>query len=381
MHGQKRNEYKMKLRDPDVAAGLAKKAQQWFQLSGMLVQTRTDDTAQHQQQQLVETLQMLSKLVLVNPDPMYLWNHRRDLLLQLTSGWEQPAEYFNNELTLTQQCLERNTKAYSVWFHRKWLITNHHHHHQQQQQSSAHASHVLDRELDLTSQFLQLDERNFHCWNYRRFVIGLCGDRIVGSSDSQDGGGGEWTWLRLLPTMTHVSSTMGRQVGTSTTSATTTTTMCTTPEQLEQLQALVESEWNFTTTKIHANFSNGSAFHYRSKLLPYRHIEVEPELELIHNAIFTEPDDQTAWWYLEYLLPFFSTSQLEEEKGLLQELVEDHPSKWVWLGLYNVLSRMEGKQEDASILNCLGQLMNLDVDRKARYESLKSAYGSGEVFS
>ena len=367
MHGQKRNEYKMRMRDPGVAAGLAKKAQQWFQLSAMLVQSRSDDTAQ---QQHLEALQLLSKLVLVNPDPMYLWNHRRDLLLQLTSAWEQPAEYFNNELILTQQCLGRNTKAYSVWFHRKWLISNHHHHH------PAAASLLLYKELDLTAQFLQLDERNFHCWNYRRFVIGLCGDSIVGSSDAGGGGGGEWTWLSLLPTTTNNSSTMGRQVG-----ALTTTTIpnnmpnqlertCT-AERIEQLQALIDSEWNFTTTKISANFSNGSAFHYRSKLLHYRLVDVLPELELIHNAIFTEPDDQTAWWYLEYLLPLLSPSQLEDEKALLQELVADHPSKWVWLGLCNVLSRMEG-QEDA-VLDCLGHLIDLDVDRKARYESLKPA--------
>jgi geranylgeranyl transferase type-2 subunit alpha len=187
----------------------------------------------------------------------------------------------------------------------------------------------------------------------------------------------------LSPTTTNTnnSSTMGRQVGALTATTTTTTTTpnnmptqlertCT-AEQLQQLQALVDSEWNFTTTKINANFSNGSAFHYRSKLLHYRLVDVEPELELIHNAIFTEPDDQTAWWYLEYLLPLLSPSQLEDEKALLQELVADHPSKWVWLGLYNVLSKTEGQQD--AVLDCLGHLIDLDVDRKARYESLKPA--------
>jgi len=58
------------------------------------------------------------------------------------------------------------------------------------------------------------------------------------------------------------------------------------------------------------------------------------------------------------------------EKEMLQELVADEKeSKWVWLGLYNVLSRMEENQDGA--MECLDRLIELDLDRRTRYERLR----------
>ena len=120
MHGQKRNEYKMKTRDPILAARLQSKASQWFHLSGLIVSVTTKNNK--------DRLDLLSKLVLVNPDPMYSWNHRRDILLaelpppqQLenpksdttvdTDTTATTTTMLDEELTLTQQCLGRNPKA------------------------------------------------------------------------------------------------------------------------------------------------------------------------------------------------------------------------------------------------------------------------------
>ena len=82
---------------------------------------------------------------------------------------------------------------------------------------------------------------------------------------------------------------------------------------------------DFTTEKINANFSNYSAWHFRSKLLRelpegsiekvFSHIccnlvpskclssgmlhfeELSSELEFVRQAFFTEPNDQSGWFY------------------------------------------------------------------------------------
>jgi Protein prenyltransferase alpha subunit repeat len=94
---------------------------------------------------------------------------------------------------------------------------------------------------------------------------------------------------------------------------------------------IAKQEVDFTTTKIQQNFSNYSAWHHRSKWLP---VLVETmseedrnelarngrlkralgelislfticlllEFDLVHNAVFTEPKDQSAWLYYLWLV-------------------------------------------------------------------------------
>ena len=93
------------------------------------------------------------------------------------------------------------------------------------------------------------------------------------------------------------------------------------------------SELAYTTSKISASFSNYSAWHYRSKLLPilwqekgfqagsadirasidegalswlvYRIVQLTDtltEFELVKQALYTDPDDQSAWIYHRWLV-------------------------------------------------------------------------------
>jgi len=70
-------------------------------------------------------------------------------------------------------------------------------------------------------------------------------------------------------------------------------------------------ELEYTYKKICQNFSNYSAFHLRSKLIPIVYPtsdekqlfeSLKKDFELIKNAVFTEPADQSPWFYHRWLL-------------------------------------------------------------------------------
>ena len=391
MHGHKRSDYKARFANPKVAAGLAQKAQQWNALSDKALALRdvmnpsaTEETLHH--------LTLLEKLLRVNPDPLHLWNHRRLLLL----GRKQE-DWRSGELALTQAGLEKNPKAYGAWFHRKWVL-------QQQQvgSSSTTTIQLLSTELALTEQFLQRDERNFHCWNYRRFLVGL---ELGGNHNS-----GEWLvptggdGVVVGPQLLLLQSNEDHHTAVATDDNTT--------------QEILQREWDFTKTKIVQNFSNFSAFHYRSKLLllvdddtkggwsptlkndesdtllltVYQRIAESEWKDLMENIMFTEPDDQTIWWYHRFVLDWIPakegdwyTAWLQTQAETLQVLVEDTNEesggcKWALLGYHLVLSRLiatsagslEQIQEwEAQLATILDQLLVVDPDRAQRYQTMR----------
>ncbi|XP_055952485.1 geranylgeranyl transferase type-2 subunit alpha-like [Argiope bruennichi] len=187
-----------------------------------------------------EALELTGRILEKNPDFYTLWNYRREILMfyKTVMTEEDLKQLCLNELDLTQNCLRTNPKSYATWHHRFWMM---------EFQPEAD----WNRELRLCSYFLTLDERNFHCWDYRRLVGKKC----------------------------NVS-----------------------PEQ----------ELNYSTRLIEANFSNYSAWHYRSTLLPVVHYDSSKgsvkedvllkEFDLIQNAAFTDPDDQSVWFYHRWLL-------------------------------------------------------------------------------
>uniref|UniRef100_A0A672TA48 Geranylgeranyl transferase type-2 subunit alpha n=1 Tax=Sinocyclocheilus grahami TaxID=75366 RepID=A0A672TA48_SINGR len=205
-----------------------------------------------------EALQLTQQLLSSNPDFATLWNYRREVLLHLETLREKDEvqKLYESELHFIEACLKVNPKSYGCWHHRSWVNTR-------------LPQPDWTRELGLCDRCLSLDERNFHCWDYRRVVV--------------------------------------KESGVS-----------------------VEQELQFTDRLIGSNFSNYSSWHYRSTLLPQLHPQPVPdsapntspspttspqfhshrvceeqllkEYELAHNAFFTDPNDQSAWFYYRWLL-------------------------------------------------------------------------------
>ena len=361
MHGRARSEYKAMQRDPKVAAKLAQKAAQWYTLTSQI----TPDNA----------LPLTEKLLTVNPDPLYLWNQRRE---QFTSDSKNASDVktidWETESRLTATALQNNPKAYGAWFHRKWCLVQ-----------LGVSETILQQELLLTVQFLDRDERNFHCWNYRRFVISLLlvqQGQSTNKNTNNDSGAGAWNVL-IPDTQDQNLLLMGNQLATSElhidpdskktnndnddeTSSTTTA----------KSSDWIQHEWEFTNQKIQQNFSNFSAFHYRSKLYELVQPSLQEELSVVENAIFTEPDDQTAWWYQSFLLrqttPKDGRQQAwEDHVANLRELLEEVPdSKWVVLGLLNCGMQQNVMPQEEQLALCK-KLQEIDADRRGRYVSLE----------
>uniref|UniRef100_A0A2P2HYN5 Geranylgeranyl transferase type-2 subunit alpha n=1 Tax=Hirondellea gigas TaxID=1518452 RepID=A0A2P2HYN5_9CRUS len=163
----------------------------------------------------------------------------------LPTTWE---ELLVSELGVVSACLQHNHKSYGAWHHRTWVMRQLCEGAEQKQQQQA-----WDSELNLCNLFLTKDERNFHCWDYRRHVVAKGG-------------------------------------------------------------VAAEKELHYSLELIERNLSNFSAWHYRAKLLPLLHPPhqgsphpvgdhvFKQELERVVEAVFTDPSDQSPWFFLRWLL-------------------------------------------------------------------------------
>ncbi|KAG1176673.1 hypothetical protein G6F70_003372 [Rhizopus microsporus] len=197
-----------------------------------------------------ETFNLTTKIVNWNPDFYTIWNYRRQVLLNSIlkpDEEEENQKVFQKELMLFMQLIKLNPKSYWLWNHRFWCLQN-----------MPHPD--WDNELALVDKMLSLDARNFHGWDYRRYVLSHL--RKINNSN-------------------------------------------------EDVYKLAVSEYDFTTKKINQSFSNYSSWHQRSKLLPEivapkraeeKNEIARRELDLVKNAIYTDPDDQSAWLYYWWIL-------------------------------------------------------------------------------
>ncbi|KAG0351202.1 hypothetical protein BG005_009318 [Podila minutissima] len=198
-----------------------------------------------------EALKITTALLRKSPDYYTIWNVRRTILKEgfLDNADEETANIiYTNELEFVQDNLRLNPKSYFMWNHRRWCLEN-------------MSKPSWDKELGMVGKFLEMDARNFHGWDYRRYIIR--------QMDLQDG------------------------------------------QNKDTVLARAQTEFDFTTAKISQNFSNYSAWHNRSTLLgklaenlteQEREATVDNEFDLVKNAIYTDPEDQSAWLYDLWLI-------------------------------------------------------------------------------
>ncbi|KAF3830241.1 hypothetical protein GH733_004060, partial [Mirounga leonina] len=232
-------------------------------------------------------LELTSQILGANPDFATLWNCRREVLQQLEAqkSPEELAALVKTELGFLESCLRVNPKSYGTWHHRCWLL-------------GRLPEPNWARELELCARFLEVDERNFHCWDYRRFVAA-------------------------------------------------------------QAPVPPAEELAFTDSLITRNFSNYSSWHYRSCLLPQLHPQPDsgPQGRLPEDVLLKGRQGQRVLGK-----PTVLPSQpcyLSLFLNLLPGLIEHPLCAWLW-GCLRFNTWLQGTQvssgKDAAIVQ--GHQMN-----------------------
>ncbi|GJM95957.1 hypothetical protein PR202_ga12753 [Eleusine coracana subsp. coracana] len=239
MHGRPRRPAKPE--DSEVAAAKAAKLRE---LQTLVLHNH------HSRTYTKDALGLSFKLLEINPEAYTAWNYRKLAFQHNFSELSEPEvikSAVDDELRVVEVALRQNPKSYGAWYHRKWLLN--------QKLAPVDFKH----EFGLLDKLLKADARNFHGWNYRRFLA-----RFMGVPD--------------------------------------------------------EEELKYTMDKISDNFSNYSAWHNRSILLSNllmqqskgfesKHKIFSEEFELVTQALFTDPSDQSGWFYHLWLLAQTSTPE------------------------------------------------------------------------
>ncbi|KAJ1966165.1 Rab geranylgeranyltransferase [Dipsacomyces acuminosporus] len=274
-----------------------------------------------------QALDLTKQLLELNTELHSVWNYRRAIFTNLDS-WQLAGErqrMLEEELEFLLEIIMKNIKSYWMWNHRVWAL-------------SSLPQPNWQRELKLVAKLLALDARNFHGWDYRRFVVSML------------------------------------------------------KQSTEDKEAVDEAEFAFTTEQINKDCANHSAWHNRSKLLPailskcsgdkQRRI-LDDEMNLILNAIYTDPDDQNAWLYHEWLLDIQTSDEdrcrlLRGKISSIRELTElDEDSKRPLIELVDAFVALESLRqgsvtddEKSECMDILNKLKAIDSYHIGRYNDM-----------
>ncbi|KAJ3508676.1 hypothetical protein NLJ89_g5629 [Agrocybe chaxingu] len=303
------------------------KIEEFTNLSQMVLSKADGDWSQ-------DAFNLTTRLLQVNPEFYTIWNYRREILINGTFVKSSPDEVksvLTDELAMTMSALRAHPKVYWIWNHRRWCLESVPNGPGQESEPSylGWKQSAWDRELFVVEKMLDADPRNFHAWNYRRYVL-------AGMPNPK-------------------------------------------PEA---------AELAYTSRKIEANFSNFSAWHQRSKILTSLWAQGkldeaksrEEEFELLRNAMYTDPNDQSVWMYHRWLVGTGGGKTiLEREITAIQELLDEQPdSKWCMESIVHYKRHLlKSCADEVDVTSLSGEckelykrLEELDPARRRRYQEL-----------
>jgi len=264
-------------------------------------------------------------------------------------------------LEATEKVLALNGEFYTVWNYRRDILTS-----LIQLSSLEERESCLQKELNFSEKAIAFNTKSYSIWFHRKWLSQLLGDT--------------WNWSRELGLCKKLLIMDSRNFH------------CWAYRQWVATVAKVPTKTSleFTAEKIAQNFSNYSAWHERSRLLSQEEDfakHLSQELNLVQQAFYTEPKDQSAWIYYRWLLGLSSneaanqrsmvgrllaserTALFREELAKLEELLGEEPtSKWCMLTTVLLLRKVQDNPALATAR--LIQLQLLDPTHRNYYASL-----------
>ncbi|PWN38869.1 protein prenylyltransferase [Ceraceosorus guamensis] len=350
MHGIKRSAFSHSTSDSSdsssssSAAARAKKTREAEKLRAYAALEESIFSARREEDEEMEMLKRTGELLGLNPEVYTVWSFRREIMQRMIGAAKRARDararrLIGADVELTQHALKAHPKVYWIWNHRAWCLE----HLPVDEDEVVEEEGRVDRqrlqsprkwkrELKLVDGMLQMDGRNFHGWNYPYAALHL---------------------------------------------------------------DLAAQELAYTLRHVEKDFSNFSAWHHRGIILcgywKAKGWDVDrirsardEEFELIKQAMYTDPSDESIWNYHSWLIDQdASVRVLERECEQIEELLELEPDARYCmraLSQYNILlaaassssssnSDSEKRKERAKQL--LRRLQIVDALRKEEYKEME----------
>ncbi|CAH1108505.1 unnamed protein product [Psylliodes chrysocephalus] len=219
--------------------------------------------------------------------------------------------YDLESLQISASILSSNPDVYTLWNYRKEVILMKIEESKQDElEGEEKLISFLESEIKFTEQCLPENPKSYGAWHHRYWVLlnhpkpnwtnefALCTKYLT----KDDRNFHVWDYRRLL---------------------------------VNKIGITFDHELSFSTERLNINFSNYSSWHYRSTLRKLDSDCVGRELDLVKNAVFTDPGDSSAWFYLRWVLsnPTINVQAKIELLNDFEQLEELEPDcKWVILG-------------------------------------------------